>query len=119
MLNRILASNSGSWQAIFVVASPAVVWFIVSIPYEHFKTFSSVYYFGTIIFLIIVLITSSAIREVKAWLQLSLGRMLQPSEFVKITIILMLAKELAAKEKPMNDFRSVMRIGTYALAPAA
>ena len=119
LLNRILASNSGSWQAIFVVASPAVVWFIVSIPYEHFKTFSSVYYFGTIIFLIIVLITSSAIREVKAWLQLSLGRMLQPSEFVKITIILMLAKELAAKEKPMNDFRSVMRIGTYALAPAA
>jgi rod shape determining protein RodA len=119
LLNRILASNSGSWQAIFVVASPAAVWFIVSIPYEHFKTFASVYYFGTIIFLLIVLVTSSAIREVKAWFQLSLGRMLQPSEFVKITIILMLAKELAAKEKPMNDFRSVMRIGTYTLAPAA
>ena len=52
LLNRILASNTGSWQAIFVVASPAAVWFIVSIPYEHFKTFSGVYYVGTVAFLL-------------------------------------------------------------------
>lgn len=119
LLNRILASSTGSWQAIFVVASPAAVWFIVSIPYEHFKTFAPLYYIGIVIFLFVVLVTSSAIREVKAWFQLSLGRMLQPSEFAKITLMLMLAKELSMTEKPMGDLRSVLRIGTFILVPAA
>ncbi len=118
LLNRVLASNTGSWQAIFVVASPAMVWFIVSVPYEHFKTFAPLYYFAIIIFLLVVLVTSSAIREVKAWFQLSLGRMLQPSEFAKITIMLMLGKELSLSEKPMNNLRSVLRIGTFTMAPA-
>ncbi len=118
LLNRVLASNTGSWQAIFVVASPAVVWFIVSIPYEHFKTFAPLYYFGIIAFLMVVLVTSSAIREVKAWFQLSLGRMLQPSEFAKLTLILMLAKELSLTEKPMGTLRSVVRIGLFSLLPA-
>lgn len=118
LLNRILASNTGSWQAIFVVASPAVVWFIVSVPYEHFKTFAPLYYGGIVIFLLVVLVTSSAIREVKAWFQLSLGRMLQPSEFAKLTLILMLAKELSLSDKPMGSFRSVMRIGIFSLLPS-
>jgi rod shape determining protein RodA len=118
LLNRILASNTGSWQAIFVVASLVVVWFIVSIPYEHFKTYAPLYYGGIITFLLVVLITSSAIREVKAWFQLSLGRMLQPSEFAKLTLILMLAKELSQTEKPMGTFRSVFRIGVFSLLPA-
>ncbi len=118
LLNRILASNTGSWQAVFVVASPAVVWFIVSVPYEHFKTFAPLYYAGIVVFLLVVLVTSSAIREVKAWFQLSLGRMLQPSEFAKLTLILMLAKELSLSEKPMSNFRSAARIGVFAIVPA-
>lgn len=118
LLNRVLASETGSWQAIFVVASLVVVWFIVSIPYEHFKTYAPLYYGGIIAFLLLVLVTSSAIREVKAWFQLSLGRMLQPSEFAKLTLILMLAKELAQSEKPMGNFRSVARISLFSLLPA-
>ena len=118
LLNRILSTESGSWQAIFVVASPAVVWFIVSVPYEHFKTFAPLYYFGILAFLMIVLVTSSAIREVRAWFQLSLGRMLQPSEFAKLTLILMLAKELSGTEKPLSTFRSLIRIAFLAGVPA-
>ena len=118
LLNRILASSTGSWQAIFVIASPAAVWFIVSIPYDHFKTFSAVYYMGTLAFLMVVLVTSSAIRDVKAWFEVALGRMLQPSEFVKITIILMLAKEFASNVKPLSTLRSVIRLGLIVMLPA-
>ncbi|HPY94796.1 MAG TPA: FtsW/RodA/SpoVE family cell cycle protein, partial [Clostridia bacterium] len=102
LLNRVLASSTGSWQAIFVVASPAAVWFIVSVPYEHFKTFAPVYFLGTAILLLVVMVTATAIRGVQAWLQFEqLGRMLQPSEFAKITLILMLAKEFSLPEKPL------------------
>lgn len=119
LLNRIINSNTGSWQAIFTIASLAVVWFVISIPFEHFKPFAPVYYGAILVLLTVVLITSSAIREVRAWFQLTLGRMLQPSEFAKLTLILMLAKELSQKEKPMNTLRSAARIGFLALMPAA
>ena len=44
LLNRIMNSESGRWQAIFALASPAAVWFIVSVPYEHFRSYARLYY---------------------------------------------------------------------------
>ena len=115
LLNRILNSNSGSWQAIFVVASPAAVWFIVSIPYEHFRSYSRLYYYAVIILLVIVL-GASSIRSVSAWLRIGLGRMIQPAEFAKITIILMLARIMAGNAKPMGNFKDAVRtIGIFAI----
>ena len=70
-------------------------------------------------FLLVVLVTSSAIRDVKAWFELSLGRMLQPSEFAKITIILMLAKELSSNVKPLSNMRSIIRLGVIVMLPSA
>lgn len=119
LLNRILNSNTGSWQAIFVVASPAIVWFVVSVPYEHFRTYATLYFIGIMAFLFAVLLTSSAIRAVKGWFQVGLGRMLQPSEFAKLTLILMLARELSMTEKPLSDMRSFVRVAFFALLPAA
>lgn len=115
LLNRILNSNSGSWQAVFVVASPAAVWFIVSIPYEHFRSYSRLYYYAVIILLVIVL-GASSIRSVSAWLRIGLGRMIQPAEFAKITIILMLARIMAGNAKPMGNFKDAVRtIGVFAI----
>jgi len=90
------------------------------VPYEHFKTFAPVYFLGTAILLLVVMVTATAIRGVQAWLQFEqLGRMLQPSEFAKITLILMLAKEFSLPEKPLGSLRSILRVGTFTLFPAA
>lgn len=117
LLNHILNSNTGSWQAIFVIASPAIVWFVVSVPYEHFRTYSMLYYAGVMLLLFAVLMVSTAIRAVKGWFEVGLGRMLQPSEFAKLTLIMMLARELAITEKPMGNFRSFVRIAMLTLIP--
>ncbi|NLZ88259.1 MAG: FtsW/RodA/SpoVE family cell cycle protein [Clostridiales bacterium] len=117
LLNRIINSNSGRWQAIFSVASIAVVWFVVSIPYEHFRNYARLYYYGIMALLVLVLGMSS-IRSVSAWFQLSLGRMFQPSEFAKITMILMLARTIANTPKPMGTFKNVLRMFYLFLLPA-
>ncbi len=117
LLNHILNSDTGSWQAIFVIASPAIVWFVVSVPYEHFRTYAVLYYAAVTLLLMFVLLVSTAIREVKGWFEVGLGRMLQPSEFAKLTLILMLARELAITEKPMGSIRSVLRIGVFSALP--
>ncbi len=40
-----------------MVASPAIVWFVVSVPYEHFRTYATLYYIGIMAFLFAVLLT--------------------------------------------------------------
>ncbi len=117
LLNRILNSESGRWQAIFAVASPAAVWFIVSVPYEHFRSYARIYYYAVLLLLVIVL-GASSIRNVSAWLEVGLGRMIQPAEFAKITIILMLARSMANTPKPMNTFRDAVRIMLIFAIPA-
>ena len=117
LLNRILNSDSGQWQAIFAVASPAAVWFIVSVPYEHFRSYARLYYYAVLILLIIVL-GASSIRNVNAWLEVGLGRMIQPAEFAKITIILMLARSMANNPKPMNTFKDALKTFGVFLLPA-
>ncbi len=117
LLNRIINSQTGRWQAIFVIASPVVIWFIVTIPYEHFRSYARLYYAAVLMLLVLVL-GASAIRSVKAWLQIGLGRMLQPSEFAKVTIILMLARAMANNPMPMNTARDAIRISLIFGIPA-
>ncbi len=117
LLNRILNSDSGRWQAIFAVASPAAVWFIVSVPYEHFRSYARFYYYA-VLFLLVLVLGASSIRNVSAWLEVGLGRMIQPAEFAKITIILMLARAMANNPKPLNTFKDAMRVFAIFAIPA-
>ncbi len=109
LIGKIIHSSTGSWQAIFTIASPLAVWFIVSIPYEQFRNYARYFYLAVLAMLLVVLGTS-AIRSVSAWFQLALGRMLQPSEFAKIAIILMLARNMTNNPKPMNSFKDAVRL---------
>lgn len=118
LLNRIINSELSSWQAIFTLASPAALWFIVAIPYEHFRRYARLYYSAVLIMLLVVLGVSTAVKGVKAWLSVGLGRMLQPAEFAKITIILMLARVMANNPKPMSTLQDAVRILAIFLVPA-
>lgn len=115
LINKIMSSESGRWQAIFTIASPVAVWFIVSIPYERIKPFVRLFYY-IIMFLLVLVIGTSSIRNVSAWFRLTLGRMFQPSEFAKLAMILMLARSISLDEKPMGNFKSAVKlIGTFIL----
>ena len=117
LLNKILNSTSARWQAIFTIASPVVVSVIVSIPYEKFKRYARYFYYSTIVALLVVTGTS-AIRNVSAWFQLFLGRMLQPSEFAKIAIILLLAEHMESNESPMSNFKDAVKLFLIVGLPA-
>lgn len=117
LINKIMSSESGRWQAIFTIASPVAVWFIVSIPYERIKPFVRLFYY-IIMFLLVLVIGTSSIRNVSAWFRLALGRMFQPSEFAKLAMILMLARSISLDEKPMSTFKSAVKLIGAFLLPA-
>lgn len=117
LINKIINSSSGRWQAIFTIASPLVLWFVCTIPYEKFKNFSRIFYFA-ILGLLVIVIGTSAIRSVSGWFRLALGRMLQPSEFAKIAVILILAEVMAENPKPMSTLKDTVHVMGVVALPA-
>lgn len=119
LLNKILDNRSSLWQSIFVLISPVVVGVIVAIPTEIFRARARLVYYGVIALLGVTLVLGQVSNGLKGWLQSSiLGRSIQPSEFAKISILLMLARQLSRAEKPMSKFKDFMRTIIIVALPA-
>ena len=85
-----LSTNAGR-QFIFIAASLLPIIVIWIIDFRFFDTFSTVIYAVSILLLVITLIVARDINGAKSWIELG-GFRFQPSEFVKISTSLMLAK---------------------------
>ena len=105
-------------QCLFVLVAPLVVGVLMAIPYNWLYTRAELIYWGMLILLVVVTITNRA-QGVKAWLDIIWGYTIQPSEFAKLSIILILSKQLSRSNKPMNTVRSFFRIMLTVFLPAA
>ena len=119
LLNKVLASRSGMWQSIFLVVSPIVIGVIVALPMEIIRARTWLAYMGVLILLVVTLVAGQASSNLRGWLRSDLlGRSIQISEFSKLSILLMLAKQLSRAEKPMSKFKDFMRTMAIVGAPA-
>ena len=62
------------------------------------------------LFLLAVTTIFNRAAGVKAWLDTLWGYTIQPSEFMKLAMILVLAKNFARQDRPMSDSRSFIHI---------
>lgn len=109
LLNHIVESSYAVRQCIFLMIAPVVLVVIMNFPYDLLRRITPLLYFGGTVLVAIVWVFNRA-AGVKAWLDIIWGYTIQPSEFVKLSMILMLARVLARSERPMNTFRDFMRI---------
>ncbi len=117
LLNHIVESVHGSRQAIFLLISPIIIGVIVSVRYESLRLLSRlIYYFG--IFLLFLVLVTSQVRGVKAWMDVIWGFTIQPSEFAKLCMIMLLARILAKNDEPMSTMREFLSIMSILLLPA-
>ncbi len=107
LLNYILNSSSASWQSVFCIASPLILGFLIAVPYELLRVQGRLVYYS-IIGLLILALASEAISGVSAWIPIGRGRTIQPAEFIKIGIILMLARSLSSSEKPFGTVQNAL-----------
>ena len=124
LLNKILASRSGMWQSIFLAVSPIVIGVIYALPTEIIRARVRLAYLGILGLLVVTLVAGQVSNGLRGWLRSDLlGRSIQVSEFSKLTVLLMLARQLARSEKPMSKFKDFMRtmiiVGVPALAVLA
>ena len=111
LLNKILNNRSSMWQSIFILVSPIIVGVIVAIPTEFIKARVRLVYYGVLALLLVTLVLGQVSNGPRGWLRSDiLGRSIQVSEFSKLSILLMLARQLARSEKPMSKFKDFMSI---------
>lgn len=116
LLNHIVESSSAVNQCIFLAMAPFVIAVIMNIPYDFLRRHTELAYYGGTLLVFVVWIFNRA-EGVKAWLDIIWGFTIQPSEFIKLSMILMLAKTLSRYDRPMSNVREFIRIMLMVLIP--
>ncbi len=116
LLAHITQSTSAMRQCFFLLLAPVILTVMVNIPFHIIKRFTTFMYYAATVLVLVVWVFNRA-EGVKAWLDVIWGMTIQPSEFIKLTMILMLAKELAAEDKPMSTLKDFIRIMGRVLLP--
>ncbi|MDD3905313.1 MAG: rod shape-determining protein RodA [Candidatus Omnitrophica bacterium] len=99
-----------SWMGIAVT----LLALIVSISYQRFVDMAYVLYGANLALLVLVLVLGHARMGAQRWFSVG-GFAFQPSEFIKLTLILALSNYVAAKKGRMSELRNLL-IPTILLA---
>ena len=117
ILNYIVSSHYGMRQAIFLMVSPIIIGVLTYFPYEFIRRRSMLFYYLACGLLAVTLITNQA-QGVKAWTDVIWGYTIQPSEFVKLACIIVVAKYLETETNPLGSLQSWIRLGILMGIPA-
>ena len=115
-LNHIFESNYAKRQCLFVLMAPLVVGVIMAFPFDLLRRRAELFYLVSFILLAVTTIFNRA-TGVKAWLDTLWGYTIQPSEFAKLAMILVLAKNLSGQDRPMANMRSFIHIFLLVMIP--
>ena len=103
-LNHIFESSYATRQCLFLLLAPLVSGVIIAmaIPYGILRQRAELFYWIAFILLTVTTVFNRA-QGVKAWLDIIWGYTIQPSEFAKLAMILILAKNLSKQDRPLAD----------------
>ncbi len=115
-LNRVFESSYASKQCLFILMAPLVIGVIMAFPYDVLRRRAEWFYWAAFLLLAITTVFNRA-TGVKAWLDTLWGYTIQPSEFAKLSMILVLAKNLSRQDRPMADMKSFLHVFMLVIVP--
>ncbi len=115
-LNHVFESDYTKKQCLFVLIAPLVVGVIMAFPFDILRRRAELFYWAAFILLAVTTVFNRA-TGVKAWLDMLWGYTIQPSEFAKLAMILILAKNLSRQDQPMADMKSFIHIFMLVILP--
>jgi cell division protein FtsW len=93
----------GLRQLLWAIAGVGVMFFLMHFPYRNLKKLSLLLGILSIVFLVLVLIMAKDIKGASRWLDLGFFN-IQPSEFAKLSTVLILAHYITAIKREIKDF---------------
>lgn len=109
LLNHIVESSSAMRQCLFILASVFVISVILNVPYDFLRRSAHLLYALATFLVLFTLVTNGA-AGVKAWTDIIWGYTIQPSEFIKLALILILARTLARYDRPMSNMKQFIHL---------
>ncbi len=102
-----------------------IIWFLcgfalmIALTFLNYKQLGdySLYIYGFFIFLLLLtLVVGKPVRNTRAWLNLG-AFSLQPSEFMKLGVIILVSKYLELREREIRDFKELLVPGVITFVP--
>jgi len=108
--------SAAKLQFCWLIVGLIAVYFILTLDYVQILNYAPVIYWAAVILLLINDITGKAINGANAWIKLG-ARSIQPGEFAKIGMIIMVAKVIENAEGEINNVKTLSKIAFYAGIP--
>lgn len=104
-------------QLIWLFLGLIVVYLILIVDYNIINSYAPIiYWIGIILLVLNDFVLGSIHKGANSWISIG-SRAIQPSEFAKIGMIIMLAKQLDDMEGKINDFKNFFKLAFYAILP--
>ncbi|MBC2580628.1 rod shape-determining protein RodA [Clostridium sp. DJ247] len=105
-------------QLIWLVIGLILSYFILVFDYSVIQGYTNIIYWFGIFLLVLnrISIFKSTVNGAASWIKIG-GFSMQPSEFAKIGMIIMLAKQLNDMEGKINDWKNFLKLTAYAALP--
>lgn len=104
-----------------LVIAVALGWLSTRLDYPLLRAYAPVVYGASILGLIAVLLIGSNVNGIKAWIQLPMGFTLQPAEFTKIAVIVIISFLLGEPRDPTKgpSVRDILQVFALVAVPLA
>ncbi|MDI9218999.1 rod shape-determining protein RodA [Clostridium tertium] len=104
-------------QSLWFVVCLVALYFVVAIDYTLLKSYTPLFYWGSILLLIVTIFIGTDINGARGWIRLG-PLSFQPSELAKMATIMMLGKTLEEMNGTINEWKNFLTMAFYAIVPA-
>lgn len=104
-------------QSIWFVVCLVALYFVVAIDYTLLKSYTPLFYWGSIFLLIVTMFIGTDINGARGWIRLGPASF-QPSELAKMATIMMLGKTLEEMDGTINEWKNFLKMAFYSVVPA-
>ncbi|MCJ7690339.1 MAG: rod shape-determining protein RodA [Clostridiaceae bacterium] len=105
-------------QIMWMILGLITIYLILTFDYILIKNYASIIYWAGVIFLILNRFLGTITKGANSWIMIG-SRGVQPSEFAKIGMIIMIAKKLDDMEGKINKPKNLIELIFYAAVPMA
>ena len=104
-------------QSLWFIVCLVALYFVLAVDYTLLKSYTPLFYWGSILLLIVTLFIGTDINGARGWIRLGPASF-QPAELAKIATIMMLGKTLEDMNGTINELKNFLTMAFYAVVPA-
>lgn len=111
-----IGASYAKLQFYWLIIGLVAVYFILTVDYVQLLNYAPLLYWAAVTLLFINDVTGKAVNGANAWISIG-QRAIQPGEFAKIGMIVMVAKVIEDAEGDINDIKTLSKVIFYAAVP--